>query len=272
MARMRTTARYLPKLTPLAAGLLALAGCGAFESVPRGANSLLAVFEGPTPSEAADMALDPYNPDNRFRGIQLLANADFGGQEPYVPLYIDSLDDGDPGVRWIGVRALGRHGDPEHVPLILERLGDEDTLVRAEAARALQRLHNDAALDPLLNAIDPEAEPEPSVRAEAAHALGQYAEPRVVQALIARLDDPSLAVNRNTLVALRTLTGQDFGLDQRAWLDWVDATPDLFAARQPYTYPVFQRDKTLLEWLPFVPPPPNEAESTPVGLPPMVDG
>lgn len=267
MPGMKRTARLLPT-----ACLLALAGgCGVMDSVPRGADSLLQVFEGPTPTEAAELALDKYNPDNRFRGVQLLANADFGGQEPYIPLYVDALKDEDPGVRWIGVRALGRHGDPEHVPMIIERLHDSDTLVRAESARTLQRLHNPVAIDALLNAIDPEAEPEASVRAEAAHALGQYAEPRVVQALIARLDDSSLAVNRNTLVALRTLTGQDFGLDRRAWLDWVDATPDLFAARQPYTYPVFQRDKKLVEWLPFVSPPPNEAESTPVGLPPTVE-
>jgi hypothetical protein len=39
--------------------LLALAGgCGVFDSVPRGADSLLQVFEGPTPTEAADLALD----------------------------------------------------------------------------------------------------------------------------------------------------------------------------------------------------------------------
>lgn len=248
--------------------LLAAGGCGMMDSIPRGAESISAAWSGPTPSQAAEMALDQYNADNRFRGIQLLSNADFGGNDPYVQLYLDALDDEDAGVRWVGVRALGRHGDPAHVGLILERLLDSDAQVRAESARALQRLHDPSAVEPLVRAMDPEFESEVIVRAEAAHALGQYRQARVVQSLIARLDDASLAVNRNTLASLRTLTGQDFGLDRRAWLAWVDRSEDLFAGGTPYTYPVFSRDKSLIEWLPFVPPPPNESESTPVGMPP----
>ncbi len=239
-----------------------------FSSVPRGAESITAGFRGPTPEEAAELALDPYNADNRFRGIQLLSTAYFGGDDPYVRLYLDGVDDEDPGVRWVSIRALGRHGDPEHVGLIIAGLSDPDTQVRAESARALQRLHDETAVDALIRATNPEFEPEPSVRAEAAHALGQYAQSRVVQALVARLDDSSLAVNRNTRAALRTLTGQDFKFDRRAWIDWIDGAEDLFASRTPYTYPVFERDKTLVEWLPFVPEPPNEAGSTPVGMMP----
>ncbi|GJM19971.1 MAG: hypothetical protein DHS20C14_21840 [Phycisphaeraceae bacterium] len=261
-----------PRAVLPAAALAALVagGCSAFDSIPRGAESVTQVFSGPTPAEAAEMALDEYNPDNRFRGVQLLSNADFGGNEPYMRLYVDAVTDADAGVRWAGVRALGRHGNPEHVEMIVGRLNDKDTLVRAEAARALQRLHDPAAVDALIRSTEPDIEPEPSVRAEAAHALGQYAQTRVVQALIERLDDPSLAVNRNTLEALTTLTGQDFKYDRRAWLDWADGAGNLFAAKRPYTYPVFARDKNLLEWLPFMSPPPNEAESTPVGM--MPDG
>ena len=254
----------------LSAVLLLAGGCSMFDSIPRGAESVTEIFRGPSPTEAADMALDPYDPDRRFRGIQLLANSDFGGQEPYVALYIDGLDDQDAGVRWASVAAIGRHGDPEHVELIVDHLTDPDVGVRTEAARALQRLHNDIAVPALMAATDPANESEPAVRAEAANALGQYAEQRVVQALIARLSDPSLSVNHNTLESLQTLTGQNFGLDQRAWVAWVDETEDVFAARKPYTYPVFARDKTIVEWLPFVPEPPNEAESTPVGMIPDI--
>ncbi len=249
--------------------LAALAGgCGVFDSVPRGAETITAGFTGPTPEEAADLALDPYNADNRFRGIQLLSNADFGGNDPYIRLYLDGVDDRDPGVRWVSIRALGRHGDPEHVPLIINGMSDVDAQVRAESARALQRLHAESAVDPLIRSTDLEFEPDPAVRAEAAHALGQYAQSRVVQALVASLEDPSLAVNRNTRQALQTLTGQDFKFDRGAWVAWIDETDDLFAARTPYTYPVFERDKRLVEWLPFMPEPPNEAESTPVGMMP----
>jgi len=258
----------------LGALVLLLPACGAFDNVEPGATSLFEVFAPQeSPGDAAAMALDEYDPDSRFTGTRLLANAYFGGEEVYIELYEDAVTDEDAGVRWAGVRALGLHGSPDHVPLIIERLVDEpDRLVRAEAARALQRIHNPIATDPLLRAMDEEFEADPEVRAGAAHALGQYAEPRVVQALIASLNDPALVVNYSTIHALRTLTGQDFGIETRAWLDWYDATDNLFAARTAYTYPAFERDKRLLEYLPFMPPPPNETASTPVGMPPPVGG
>ncbi|MEZ6241519.1 MAG: HEAT repeat domain-containing protein [Phycisphaerales bacterium] len=251
-----------------------LTGCGYLDNVKPGAKSLFDVVKPTeTPAEAADMALDQYNPDSRYRGTLLLSNAAFGGSDIYIELYEDAARDEDAGVRWAGVRALGVHGSPEHVPLLIERLiKDPDRLVRAEAARALQRIHNPVAIDPLLQAIRLKSESEPEVRAAAADALGQYAERRVVQGLIAALNDPALVVNHATLKSLRTLTGQDFGLETRAWLDWVDSTDDLFAARTPYTYPAFQRDKRLLEYFPFMSQPPNETPSTPVGLPPQEVG
>jgi hypothetical protein len=111
------------------------------------------------------------------------------------------------------------------------------------------------------------SESDPQVRAEAAHALGQYPEPRVLQALIAGLDDVDLSVNRSALQALRTLTGQDLGLDRPAWVAWQQSTKTPFAARGIYLYPVFNRTKRIYEYIPFIPPPPNELEGTPTGLP-----
>ncbi len=270
----RLASRAAPTAALAMAAALLAGGCGTFENVKPGAKSLFDVFKPTeTPAEAADMALDEYNPDSRYSGTLLLANAPFGGGEVYIELYEDAARDPDAGVRWAGVRAIGIHGSPDHAPLLIERLIDEeDRLVRAEAARALQRIHNPIAVEALLLALRRDAEEEPEVRAASAHALGQYAEPRVVQALIAALNDPALVVNHSTLQSLRTLTGQDFGLETRAWLDWVDGADDLFAARTPYTYPAFSRDKRWLEYLPFVSQPPNETPSTPVGLPPAGAG
>lgn len=262
-------------MTPLPlAGLgaivcLTLGGCGAFDGVPRGTQSLLQVFQPQTtPTEAAEMAIDPYSPERRYQGTTLLSNADFGGLPVYIALYIDAIDDADPGVRAAGVRALGRHGEPEHVPLIVERLKDPDRNVRVEAARALQRVHNPAAVPALLETLREDKEADADVRVAAAEALGQYPEARVVQALIAALADSRLAVNHAVRHSLVTLTGQDFNVDRRAWLDWYDSTRDLFAGQQPYVYPAFRRGKRPYEYLPFIPPPPNETASTPVGLDP----
>jgi len=247
--------------------LLGLNGCGL--DLKPGAKSLFEALAPPTPTEAADMALSE-DPDERFKGLQLLANAPFGGGDPYLELYADSLEDEDPGVRWAAVTALGRHGGPQHVELILPFLNDEDALVRSATARALQRIHEPVAIGPLLASIRFENEPVDAVRAQAADALGQYATRPVLQGLVAALDDSNLAVNRSTLSSLETLTGQNFGLDQRAWLDWIrEAGSDVFAARSPYVFPTFQRERKLVEYLPLIADPPNESPNTPVGMPPM---
>jgi HEAT repeats/PBS lyase HEAT-like repeat len=272
---MRTIARKRTKVTLhsllLASGFF-LSGCGAFDGAPRGATSLLQVFTPQTsPGEAADMATDEFSAENRYKGTTLLSNADFGGGGVYIELYLDRMDDPDPIVRSAAVRALGRHGDPEHVGLIVSALEDDDDAVRIEAARALQRVHHSTAVEPLLAAIVYEEESNVDVRSAAADALGQYHEQRVVQGLIEGLRDPRLAVNDRVLHSLLVLTGQNFGLDRQAWIEWYNSTDDLFAAAQPYTFPVFNRKKKIVEYLPFIPPPPNETTSIPVGMDPVID-
>lgn len=271
--------------TNAAAAVFVLAACAALQSCEsaqeaRGATSLLGLAQPVSPTEAAEMALDEYNPDARARGTVLLANAYFGDQEPYLELYVDHIDDPDPAVRAAAARALSIHGSPEHVPLLIQRLDpatEPSEAVRLEAARALQRIHNTQAVPTLLAAIrrpiptDPEAggEPNPDVRAEAAIALGQYAEPRVFEGLVVALEERHLAVNTAARDALRTITGQDFGFDRRAWARWYETVTDPFAGRGEYRYPVFQRDRRIHEvLLPFLPEPPNEPSAPPVGMPP----
>jgi hypothetical protein len=247
-------------------------GCGTFDSVPRGTDSLLQVLVPQTsPGEAAEMATDPYSAENRYKGVTLLSSADFGGQPIYIELYIDSMDDEDASVRGAAVRALGRHGDPEHAPLLIAALDDEDDFVRLEATRGLQRIHSEEAVDALIEQIDEENEKNADIRAASAEALGQYRQSRVVLALIGALRDSRLSVNNRVQHALLVLTGQNFGFDRRAWIDWYNSTDNIFAAAQPYTYPVFNRKKKIVEYLPFVPPPPNETAGSPVGMDPVID-
>ncbi len=251
---------------PLGVGLCA---CEALESA-RGAQSLIQIVQGPTPTEATEWALDPYSPNNRYRGTMYLVHQSWAGAPEYLQLYVDAVADADAGVRAAGVRGLALHGDPSHVPLLVSALTDSDSIVRTDAARALQRIHNPVAIGPLINAIQIAREASELVRTEAAHALGQYAERRVIDALIAVFDDPSLAVNEATRSSLRTLTGQDFEYDIRAWVEWTSDNPNVFEARSAYTYPAFWRDKRLIEWLPFMPQAPNESASYPVGSSPTI--
>lgn len=247
------------------AGCALLVGCSIDN--PRGSDSLLTVLAPPAPAEAADMALDREDSDRRLRGTLLLANAPWGGDDIYLTMYRDYIADEEPAIRAAATRALGNHGLVQDAPIIAGMLSDPSPIVRVEAARALQRIHNPAVIPAMLARLDDDIEPEADIRAELAHGLGQYAEFSVVQALIGALADRQLRVTHASRESLRTLTGQDFGFDRGEWTRWASAAEDPFAARSAYVYPVFDRPRRLWEYLPFVPPPPNEQESTPLGLP-----
>ncbi len=241
----------------------------------KGQDSILAAFQGPSVGDAALMAVDPYSADNRYKGTLIIGSQPFAGEELYMRLFLQNIADTDPRVRIASMRAIANHGRPEHVPLLIEGLSHSDVLVRVEAARGLQRLYNTDAIDPLVIASkepdlekpDDLAEVSASVRVEAVDALGQYADDRSMQALVAALNDSDLSVNRAAQNSLRTLTGQDFGLSQRQWLDWYEDTKSPFANRSVYEYNAFSRPKKWYEHIPFVPPPPNEPTSSPNGYP-----
>lgn len=261
-------------MTVAAAALMAggLLGCRASDLGLRGAqpsNSIFQVFAPPTPAEAAAWAVDPYDADKRSRGLLLLANAPFGGEGVYLDMYRAALQDGDPGVRAIAVRALALHGGGEDGPRIVEQFGTKDAGLRLECARALQRLHHPDAIDPLIKATSEREESDSLVRAASATALGQYAEGKVLDALIAAIDDRDLGVNRAAQDSLRTLTGEDFEFDVRRWVAWREETTAPFARRGTYVYPVFRRDPTVVEWIFPWWSPPNEIAAAPAG---MTDG
>lgn len=248
-------------------------GC-ALDTKP-GAESIITAFQGPTIADAAEWSVDKFDADKRYRGTLILANQPFAGEELYLKLFIDNVNDEDPRVRAASVRAIANHGKPEHGKLLIARLKDAEPLVRKEAARGLQRLSSADAIAPLILASrepdldrkDSEGEMYESVRIEAVDALGQYPDDKVIQALVQSLADTRLAVNRTAHNSLRTLTGQDFGLDRRAWLDWYKATTSPFDARALYTYNTFSRRQKWWEYIPFVPKPPNEVASIPNGMP-----
>ena len=248
---------------------------GACESPVGGAGarsndeSILSAFAPTSPGEAARMALDEWNPEERRRGILLLANAPWGGEEPYMRLYRAAITDGDAAVRTVAIRALAMHGEGEDVALILPNLNNADRLLRWEAARALQRLHDPRAIEPLLGHLSAEGEREVLVRASVADALGQYAEPRVVLALVGALDDPDLAVVRSAERSLRFLTGEELGSDPRDGSRWLASAGDPCANQTMYEYRAYHRD---VRWYEYINPfavVPNELPASPAGMQPL---
>jgi len=248
---------------------MSLSGC---EAMQRDLNSFAEGLMPPTPSEAAEMMNDPHDPDRRRRGTVLIANAPFGGAEPYVKMYRLRVEtEEDPTVLAASIRALGRHGSPDDAVLIAQRLEHENEHVRWAAAEALQRIHNPQVVGAMLDVLRDVNERD-DVRTQIARGLGQYPQSRVYQALVAALDDRSLALNLAARKSLHTHTGQDFGYMMNQWLAWYEQTTesgrDPFANRQPYTYPTYQREQTLFEKLAFWSENHFEHPAPPIGLRP----
>jgi hypothetical protein len=249
---------------------LSLGGCFSTNEraeMAKNESILAPFFKQMSPADAAAWAADPYDADKRARGMNILANAPFGGADVYVNMYRERLKDDNAPVRAIACRALALHGGSEDVPRIVPLTRSDAVLVRLEATRALQRLHNPVAVPALVDRLNIDKEPEADIRAEAASALGQYADSSAFQALIAALADPSLLVNKNAHDSLRTLTGNDdLPADRKAWVTWSKSNSQHFAGQRPYIYPVFWREKRWLDYVPFMPAVPNETASTPVGF------
>lgn len=270
-ARMKRT-RALRAATWALLGLAGLAGCeSATTRRIADSESILAASAPQTPLDAAREMIDQYDADKRFRGTLLVSNAPWGGEDVYLAVYVDQVqNDPDMGVRAVAAWALARHGKPEHAELIVPLLDPKnDPFVRLTAARSLQRLHNPKVIDALLKSTEPDTESDPRVRAAACTALGQYAQTRVLQGLIRATDDDALSVNTAALASLKTLTGQDLPADPVEWVKWLRDNKTPFANRGTYTYPAFERDNYWYEYIPFVAAPPNEKPGEPAGYSPL---
>jgi HEAT repeat protein len=231
--------------------LLIVLPFAACDSIQSDVDSFFSDLNPPTPAQAAAWASDLNDPENQRRGLSLLSNAPWGGDEPYVRLYRLYVDEPtDPLVKATALQALGRWGDPKDAGKIADFLASPSSLVRLAAARSLQRLHDPAVADRIWIRLVDDNE-DTLVRVELAIALAQYPGDRAFQALCVALDARELVINLAAADSLRLLTGQDFGIDRRTWLAWYSSTAAPFAAEEVFLYPTFIRKVTFFERLAF---------------------
>lgn len=233
-----TAARRRATATAVATAVLVSAGCDTLSS---DINDFFSDMTPPTPAEAAAWAADLNDPENQRRGLALLSDAPWGGEDAYVELYRLYVEEPtDPLVKATAVQALGRWGTPDDAMKIADHLASPSPLVRREAAKGLQRLHDPKVADRIwIRLVDPNE--EAGVRVELAIALAQYPSDRSFQALCLALDARELVINLAAADSLRILTGEDFGIDRATWLAWYDATPSPFAEEEVFLYPTFTR-------------------------------
>lgn len=243
------------------------AGC---DTISGDFNDFMEGLRPPTPIEAAVWAADFNDPGKQRRGIVLLVNAPFGGEEAYLELYRALAQESpDPLVRAAAIRGIGRWGAPADAGILAKGLDNESDQVRLESAISLQRIHAPDVEDAIWKRLTDGNEIE-SVRVELAIALGQYRSDASFQALCLALDDRSLTLNLAAADSLRVMTGRDFGIDALAWLSWYDAQLrsklDPFVLGETYLYPTFRRKVGFFESLAFWDPVTFEDPAAPRGL------
>ena len=244
-------------------GAAVLASC---DSMSSDFANLSNSFSPPTPAQAAQWALDPYDAENQRRGTVLLANAPWGGSPAYLSMYrLYVEDNADPLVKASALDALARHGEVSDAELISKQLQNKNIQVKVAAAKALQRIHDPQVTAILCSRGTDEGE-DASVRIEVAIALGQYAADDSFQALCTMIDQRELAVNLAANDSLRLLTDHDFALDRRLWLSWYRADKKPFRKELQYLYPTYQREKGFWDYITFWAPLTFEKPGVPVGM------
>ncbi len=225
-----------------------LTGCSGDSPV----SSMFKDLMPPTPKQAASDLFNPYDPDARRKALAMIQASPFGGEEVYVRTYRTLVSDEDSTVRAAAIRALGLHGQVKDAEVIAPKLDDKIDYVRWESARALQKIHNPVAITPLMKRMRPNVEEHADVRQACAIALGQYAEPRVFEALVGALTETDFGVISAARHSLSTLTGEDLGNDGGKWLAWSrDRQGKLFANQREYTWMPFDKPATFLENVQF---------------------
>lgn len=125
----------------------------------------------------------------------------------------------DPLVRAEILRTLTVLSDPMAEAVLRAGLSDPDTDVRVTACQCWAKRGGPQATTLLGEAISTDTEVD--VRLAAIRALGELGDPSAVQAIGQALEDPDPAMQRRAVLALREVTGQNYGNDVNAWREFV---------------------------------------------------
>ncbi len=150
-----------------------------------------------------------YHDDAEVRRRTLMIMAETGRRES-APLVERTLGDGDPDVRAEAIRVLAGMKGTNMAELMLPKLEEGDPGVRAAAVACLANLGDEehaAAAERVLRDLLSDA--QPSVRGEAAKAIGAVHEPQFQTYLIRLLYDQDRGVVREAIAAIRRRVARD---------------------------------------------------------------
>lgn len=145
-----------------------------------------------------------------------------------VPALIRAYDNEKFYIRLPVVTALGNIGSgaKETVPILVQALGDRDSQISWHAGQFLGKIGDEeGVVSGLVQAL---AEGEFNTRSAAADGLALIGSEAIdaVPVLIQALQDDELWIRDRSLLALKSITGEDFGKNANAWQAWWEIQSD----------------------------------------------
>ena len=151
------------------------------------------------------------------------------------PLLEQAIRRGTPRVRALVVKLYGDHGNVEEdLETVTGRLNDHSATVRMAAVASVRRLGKEGA-PALLRRIG--REPDPGIRKMIIRSLKSWKDPSYIPELARLLADENHAgVRKHLVTALEWLSGERFGDDAEAWLEYSE------------TYALRESEQRILEY------------------------
>lgn len=227
----------------LLVAVVALAGCAEQDRPGFTLQGFIADLLPQSPQEVLAESVESPDLDQRRRSIMEMANWDDANEGLVTLVGMTLMTERDTMTRAQAAQTLGMWGDrrgalflavaltgmppQEKIELktdvlsTMPNLPDRSKFVRMEAAYALGKLDPAVSVGPLATSL--QTDPDLDVRMAAAHALGRHQSEDAVQAVLIGMVDDDLAVRVAALDSLRYMTGQDFGRDVEAWLNYLNS-------------------------------------------------
>lgn len=169
---------------------------------------------------------------------------------------INILSNNNTGIRVSAIKALGQMGSSKVYPYLIKKVSDSNSMVKIAVLESLAAINPKESIPYLESALKdslPEvrivaletltkytidkililkfisnllADKSRAVQLTAVQCLRDIREKNSVRALIERLPDASWRLRYDIIMALKDLSGQPFGLDNKAWLNWYEANKD----------------------------------------------
>ena len=139
-----------------------------------------------------------------------------------------ALNNKEEDVRRDAIEILGKIRDPRALEPLMAILKDKDSYVSFKATEALGNIGDRRAVSALIEMLRDVTLKD---RSGAASALGEIKDVQAIPALINALNDKDEVVQNTSAMALKEMTGQDFGKGQLKWQEWWEKNKGSFEIR-----------------------------------------